>query len=1254
MKRPLWLSLGLLLALVLGTVSALTALLVTEGGLRLALALAQRLTPGELRWAQAQGRLVGPLQIDALHYQAGPLQLGVQQLAFDWAPGRLLARRLSIHNLQMRGVKLQLPESTEQESAPIEPGWALPLELRLRNLQVDDLTIVQGTAAPVQIVRVQAVAQSGLEWIDFDQLLVETPHEQLTATGRLGLGRAVRTDLNFNVQVERPDYAPLAGSGRIVGTWTDLVWAQQLSQPSAAQFSVRVQEPFSALRWSLALELPVTRLDRLLAGAPPQQLAARLTAQGDLQQAELALQAQTDWQAQALYPVELNATARRADDGQIELQSLLLRQGQAQLQASGHWSPQSQQFELHSTARALRWPLFEEAVVQIPSLQLALTGTPDAYQFRLDGQLQPTQAPALELAGHGQGDVEAVQLEQLQVSALGGRLQSQGRLAWSPSLSWEVEITAQDIDPGRHWPEWPGQLAARLQTQGQQTDQGLDLRAQIESLSGQLRGYPVSAQGRLQLENERLQLQEVALQSGTARLSLAGQVDSRWALDWRVQAPELGQAVPGLSGRLQAQGTLQGPRDAPRVQGQAQLAHITQGDLRLEALQVQADVSAAAQAPLSLTAQGENLSIGARQLERVALNLSGQLERHRLTLDANGQSHALTLSAAGGWQDSQWKGRLERADWALPETGAWQLASPGQVWLSPRGSGSDELCWQQQAASLCAQLSSTERLQVVQLQLADWPLGERLKAHLPPDMGLEGGNLSVQLLARQDLAARKTTHSRAALTASVQGQLAAGQLQWQSAQQREQMSFAGAELDLQLDEKGLRNRALLQLSGNDRLSLQAELPGYWLGRAPAEQALSGRLQGKVQDLTMLEGLFEDLDEVAGELHADVALAGTLADPRLNGSLGLKQANVFIGPAGVRLQDLHLTLSGDPASGRLQLDGGVRSGPGQLSLDGSLEAWGEAGLSGQLHITGEQFEAVNIPEARVLLSPDLQLAMQPQKVQVTGSLVIPEARIEPRDLSGAKTPSKDVVLVDENEAPAPTWAVSSRIKVSLGDKVDFNGFGLSGRLSGVLDVVDEPGRVTLASGELRILNGEYKAYGQALKIDRGRVLYRGGAIDNPQLDVRAVRRTGDVLAGVKVFGELQAPEVELFSQPSLPQADQLSYLLLGRPVDTASGSEGELLFKAASSLGLKGGNALAQNIGNSFGLDEVSVGGGDDLESAALVVGKYLTPRLYVNYSVGLLDAVNKLQIRYQLNKRLSVQTETGTATGGDILYTFER
>jgi translocation and assembly module TamB len=447
--------------------------------------------------------------------------------------------------------------------------------------------------------------------------------------------------------------------------------------------------------------------------------------------------------------------------------------------------------------------------------------------------------------------------------------------------------------------------------------------------------------------------------------------------------------------------------------------------------------------------------------------------------------------------------------------------------------------------------------------------------------------------------------------------------------------------------------ATLRLTGDDHLQLNAQLPGYRPGVAVDRQPLSGQLQGEVRDLSLVEGLIADVDQFEGVLRADVGLGGTLGEPRLAGELQLAEGRIFIGTAGITLEDLRLVVSGDPVSGRVQLSGAARSGPGALDLRGDFEGAGTAGLRGSLLITGSDFEAINLPEARVLLTPELKLDVQPQRLAVNGSLTIPEALIEPRDLQGAQTPSKDVVLLDQGDEPPPAWVVTSRVRMILGDEVRFNGFGLNGRLTGTLDVVDEPGRVTLASGELRILDGEYKAYGQNLEIETGRLLYRGGPIDNPVLDVRAVRKTRDVLAGVKVFGDLQTPELELYSEPSLPQADQLSYLLLGRPLQSASGSEGQLLFNAASSLGLKGGNLLAQNIGNSFGLDEVSVGG-DDLDSTALVIGKYLSPRLYVNYSMGLLDAVNKLQIRYQLNKRLSVQTETGTATGGDILYSFER
>jgi translocation and assembly module TamB len=188
----------------------------------------------------------------------------------------------------------------------------------------------------------------------------------------------------------------------------------------------------------------------------------------------------------------------------------------------------------------------------------------------------------------------------------------------------------------------------------------------------------------------------------------------------------------------------------------------------------------------------------------------------------------------------------------------------------------------------------------------------------------------------------------------------------------------------------------------------------------------------------------------------------------------------------------------------------------------------------------------------------------------------------------------------------------------------------------------------------VVQGEYSIYRQDLKVERGRLIFASGPIDDPGLDMRATRRTGDVLAGVQARGTLKSPELTLFSEPSMSDTDTLSYLMLGRPADQARGADGELLYQAATSLGAAGGELLAQKIGSVFGIKDVSIQTGATSTDTALVIGTYLSPRLYINYGIGLLEPVNTFRMRYKLNKNWQFQSETGVHSGADILYTIER
>src|SRR5690606_27525042 len=127
--------------------------------------------------------------------------------------------------------------------------------------------------------------------------------------------------------------------------------------------------------------------------------------------------------------------------------------------------------------------------------------------------------------------------------------------------------------------------------------------------------------------------------------------------------------------------------------------------------------------------------------------------------------------------------------------------------------------------------------------------------------------------------------------------------------------------------------------------------------------------------------------------------------------------------------------------------------------------------------------------------------------------------------------------------------------------------------------------TTGSGELRVEEGTYEAYGQELEIRTGRLLFAGGAIARPGIDIEAVRRPAeDILVGARVRGTLSQPELSVFSEPPMPEQEQLSYLVLGRPLEGASASESSAMSQAAMALGLRGGNFVSERLNETLGFD----------------------------------------------------------------------
>lgn len=924
--------------------------------------------------------------------------------------------------------------------------------------------------------------------------------------------------------------------------------------------------------------------------------------------------------------------------------------------------------EVEQPFAALRWNAQLEATAWRPNAfkadwpeqtldaTLHASGTRDAYRVALDLAADlaanDTGAASLPVAveASAQGDRRGLNIDNLTLRALNGMVHGQGRVEWSKDLQWTAQLQARELDPAQRWAALPGRLSAQAKISGTTAAGHTTLAARIEHITGELRGRAVGGHSALTLRSGAVHVDDLRLTIGAATLTLQGVLADELALRWCLQAPRLDDLLPRYAGTATATGRVTGSRAHPRVRAQVDLRAVQGPSLRVDALQVDADLSAQAHSRLNVALRGNGVRLGERRLSDVALDVGGELERHTLRLRARGPAHRFDLDARGGWSDSAWSGRLVDAAVAVPELGAWRMSAPASLQLARAAGTVERICFEQAPARVCGDYRYAPTERALQAELRGGAL-DRVQALLPEDVAVQGGALTARVQARQS--------ASGPLRGSAELRIGSGRLSWPYGTQRRQASFGGMRGDVRLDADGARADLAVDLSGRDYLRVSARAPGYGLQRAPAQQPIEGRVRGEIRDLALADGLVEGIDDLSGVVTLQGALSGTLAAARVRGELSLRDGQMFIGAVGVRLEDWRMTLK-DRADGMLELKGSARSGPGRVQIVGRIRPTGTAGKRGaaaptaELHITGNDFRSVNLPEAEVLTHPQLRLTARQRRVVIDGAVHIPQARIEPRDRGGAVAPSRDVLRVDAQVPPTSAgWQVDSHVRLTLGERVTFKGFGLRGRVGGALTVISEPDKQPRARGELVLHDGIYGAYGQELKIERGRALFRDSPLDNPGIDVRATRTSGEVVAGVRMLGTVREPRTELYSKPPLPQADVLSYLLLGRPLAGASGGEGEMLYRAASTLGLKGGAQVAQSIGRRFGIDEVALAG-SELETAALTLGKYLSPRLYLNYSIGLLEAADKLRVRYQLTKHLSVQTEAGAATGGDVLYLLER
>lgn len=1233
------------LVLVLLPLVALYLLLATRVGLIASYHLARTYLPGELQVERLEGAWLDHLALEGVRYREGDAAYGVERLILDWRPIALFRGALEIRRLEIAALRAELgtPVPKPESDRPAFSGFRFPLAVRVDDLEVSEVAVSRLGEPLVRLERVELVAEGAADVLELERFELRMPQGFLQVAGRLGVAAEAETALELRWVASLERMHRLAGQARITGNWNRLQLDYDLAEPVAGQLQLTLESPLSDLRWHLQARLAEHRLDQLAPDWPAILLGLNLAAEGNRQSLRWRASGRSDAGSQgAPYAFELAGLWQDEGDGwRLRDGGLRLPEVGTRISAAGR-GMYGGATELELSWEDLTWPPAPEPVWATPAGTLQWRGEPQRYVAELAGALRVTGVPSLEVALAAEGDLSGFQAPEVTIRGLDGSLTGTGQLQWSPTLQWTLEVAAKALDPGQEWPEWPGRLDAALRHTGVMAEEGLELGLQVWDLTGKLRGYPVTGETDLTLAGERLEVRTLSLDSGAARLRAQGRVAERWDLEWSLAVPELAGLLPQGAGALEAEGKLSGARSTPRMK-----ARLAGRDLALEGLRAS---RAAADLDLALAGQWSGqltldaVRIGEQRLGQVRAGLEGKPTDHRLWLEAEGADLSAALRLQGRWQAPVWSGEVRQADWSYPLLGPWRLRTeqPLLEWR-PEGVSLARTCWEQDGSNLCAQVApGADRALTGTMELQGFSLA-RLGRYLPPGRALE-----TTLHAEVQWRLPPSLKDGSALA---EVKLSPGYFQVFEGDEG-RVPLRGGSLALRWRGDEAEARLRFQPGATGRLEGDWRVQGL-LSETPQ---LQGRLTGQLAELPVLESLVDELEGLRGRIETDMAFAGPLLAPQLSGELRWAEGAARVVPLGLELTEIELSLRGT-GERRVQLAGSLNSGAeGRLQLEGAFDYGGAQAWSLDLHAKGERLWVAKLPEAQVQANPDLRLAADPEQLRLRGEVHIPYARLRPRDFSGAAAPSKDVVRVDRGkpEAAVSDMALYSEVRVSFGDDVQFKGFGLFGYVRGAVTLKDEPSRLTRGRGVLEIREGRYRAYGQDLKIETGRLLFTDGPVDNPGLDIRAFRQTGEVIAGVRVTGTLRDPSFSLYSDPAMSESDQLAYLVLGRPLNQASSSEGAGLAQAATALGLGGSGLLAARIGDQFGLDEVTVGGGETMEEASLMVGKYLSPKLYVNYSVGLLEPINTLRIRYQLSRNWALQTEAGRESGADVLFTIER
>jgi autotransporter translocation and assembly factor TamB len=872
-------------------------------------------------------------------------------------------------------------------------------------------------------------------------------------------------------------------------------------------------------------------------------------------------------------------------------------------------------------------------------LRVAARGTLHSQDFELRGTASGLGYESLDVTLVGQHDQEKIRISDLRLQDAAGSndLHAKGEMLLSPGHDWSLELATGGLDIPPILEAVRGRIAGQLELAGEVAADYWQVRIVDASLQGDVNAMPATIRGFSGLDSElRLSASNLRAELNGAHLSLQSPGDAAGPGNLQLRVADIGRWLAGSSGSVELDAEI--APDRKRIQLAGRGEKLQWSGLSIARASLAGNYRPDAAHAFSLEATLGDLAYSDISFAQVQLSARGDEKKQAFTLAAQGDYQG-EFGVTGTLQGEQWQGvlaptRLQTpiGEWVLPSAVALRASrTTEQVTLAAH-------CWRHAHAQLCPGMLALGATGNGSLALdADLAM---LAALLPADVALAGEvNLKLDAQWAPDNAprVRGSAHTGEVVITQHFSEEESATLSWDQADAT--LGYTSAGLDIALG---------VQRDRRNIVALDLMLP------PDRKQAMAGTINVDRLQMAALQPFVPALSTLAGELSGGLSIAGTVDQPQGFGELRLANGQLALQGNPTLLENLNVNI--DVQGTAAQIRGAGVLGGGELQLSGEIQI--EPALRLDLAIAGSGHTILYPPSTELQIAQSLQLTVQKDLLELAGELTVLDGQLKIEELpedSVALSPS--VVEVDADgkamreELP---FDVRMNVRVHIADRFTVTSSTLQATLGGDLRVQQRPGQPLQLFGNLDTVSGEFRAYQARLQVKRGTINFTGPPA-NPTVDIRAERHisSGDVTVGVHVQGPLADElELQIYSDPTLSQADAMSYLIRGRRMDAGAGLDGT---SAALSLasGVLNRSELVAELNRIPGLSRVEFGAqGSQADTAATVSG-YLGERIYVSYGVGLYEPVNVLTARLYLRARLWLEVISSVENSVDLYYSFD-